>query len=157
MTRGSEIAPEFIYALRDGMEIVVQSPEAAENYFQKALQSSTPDFAQPLEWLGTLALSRGNRTEAESYFRRAIAIDSFSVTAIRYLAKITFNNGTVNEALDFSQQLIQIDPYIPDGWLMTGWILREQGKKDEALQCWREGIATIGNHPKLLELIASTL
>jgi arabinofuranosyltransferase len=153
---GSEINPDFIYALRDGMDIVKQTPQQAEHYFRQSLQLSPPDFAQPDEWLGMIMLNRGKRGEAESYFRKAIKIDSFSVMAIRYLAKITYNNGATDEALQLSQRLISIDPNIPDGWLMTGWILKEQGKKDEAIQCWRDGIASIGNHPELLKLIAST-
>ena len=150
----TELALDFMYALRDGMQQL--DSDAATNYFLQALQLGPPDFAQPLEWLGTLVLSQGNRAKAESYFRRAIAIDSFSVSAIRFLAKITYNNGTTEEALELSQRLIQIDPDIPDGWLMTGWILKEQGKKEEALHCWRDGTTKIGNHPELLKLITST-
>jgi arabinofuranosyltransferase len=151
----SGVAPDFVYALRNGMELVERDPKAAETYFLQAHQLGPPDFAQPLEWLGMLARNRGDRAAAESYFRQAIAIDSFSVYAVDWLAKINYNDGAMDEALALSQWLIHIDPHIPDGWLMTAWILQKQGKKEDALRYWREGLSILGNNPELLNLIES--
>ena len=96
----------------------------------------------PLEWLGMLARNRGDRAEAESYFRQAIAIDSFLVYAVDWLAKINYNDGAMDEALVLlSQWLIRIDPHIPDGWLMTAWILGKQGEERICVECWSRGLS----------------
>ncbi|KPL07724.1 hypothetical protein AMJ86_03200 [bacterium SM23_57] len=147
---------DFIYALRDGMDCAERDPQRAEVLFEQALLTGPSDFAQPLEWLGMLALQRGDRDRAEELFREAVAIDSFSVYAVRYLAKITYNNGITEEALEWSRWLIQIDRHIPDGWLMKGWICKKQGQNNAALEIWQEGVETIGEHPGLLEVIRSS-
>jgi arabinofuranosyltransferase len=146
---------DFIYALRDGMDCAARDPQRAEVLFEQAVLTGPPDFAQPLEWLGMLALQRGDRDRAEALFREAVAMDSFSVYAVRYLAKITFNDGKIDEAMEWSRWLIQIDPHIPDGWLMIGWIYKKRGQENTALEIWNEGVDCIGEHPGLLEVIRS--
>ena len=147
---------DFVYALRDGMDCAERDPQRAEGFFEQALTTGSSDFAQPLEWLGMLALQRGERDRAEELFREAVAIDSFSVYAVRYLAKITFNDGKIDEAMEWARWLIQIDPHIPDGWLMIGWIYKKRGQEGIALEIWNEGVDAIGEHPGLLEVIWSS-
>jgi arabinofuranosyltransferase len=145
----------FVYALREGMIAVDTNPDKAEKDFQEVLDTAPQDFAQPWEWLGMLALGHGNRSKADSLFQRAVEIDSFSVYAIRYLAKIAYNNGNMDDAMRWAQDLLRIDPDIPDGWLMTGWILKEREQKEAAVSTWKDGIARLGDQPDLIGVLKS--
>jgi len=147
---------DFVYALREGMIEAESQPLKAEQAFRKAIAIGPSDFTQPLEWLGMLTLQRGDRPEAEKLFRQAAAMDSFSVYAVRFLAKMTYNDGKLNEALSWGRRLIRIDSYIPDGWLIVGWILRKQGQEEAAISCWQEGLSELGNHPDLIGVLQST-
>jgi len=152
----TDVGIDFVYSLREGMIEAESHPLKAEQIFRKAITTGPQDFAQPLEWLGMLALQRRDRIEADRLFRQAVAFDSFSVYAVRYLAKMTYNDGKIEEALTWGRKLIRIDPYIPDGWLIVGWILREQGQEDAAISCWEEGLSAVGNHPDLMGVLHST-
>jgi arabinofuranosyltransferase len=147
---------QFVYALREGMDLVTTDPDKAERDFQEVIETGPRDFAQPWEWLGMLALGHGNRSKADSLFRRAVEIDSYSLYAIRYLAKIAYNNGKMDEAMSWGQDLLRIDPDIPDGWLMAGWILKEQGQKEAAISIWNDGITRLGEQPELIGVLRAT-
>ena len=148
-----ELNVSFVYALREGMILVDTDPDKAEHYFQEVIDAGPRDFAPPWEWLGMIALGHGNRSKADSLFRQAIAIDSFSVYAIRYLARMAYNDGNTDEAMSRAEDLLQIDPDIPDGWLMTGWILDERGQNQAAITGWKGGIARLGAQPDLVNVL----
>jgi arabinofuranosyltransferase len=144
---------DFVYALRNGLDRVKDDPLTAKKYFTQCVELGPPDFVQPKEWLGMIALQDGDRRQAEEWFRQAVEVDSFSVTSVRYLAKICYNDGKLDAALRWGRQLVRMAPHIPDGWLMVGWILQAWGEPEAAKGIWRQGLAVLGPHREMLELI----
>ncbi len=151
----SPIPLEAIVALRQGMATVSKAPETALEPFKRALALSPPDFAQPLEWLGMMELYYRDRPKARKLFLQALAVDSFSVNALRYLAKMSHNDGDNEQALRWGRQLIRMAPHAPEGWLTVAWILSNQDKKEEAVALLLKARETMGDHPGIIELIGS--
>jgi hypothetical protein len=146
---------EALLALRQGMTAVSKKPETALEPFERALAQSPPDFAQPLEWLGMIELYHRDRLKARDLFLQALTVDSFSVYALRYLTKLSHNDGDNEQALRYGKQLIRMAPHDPEGWLTVAWILSDQGKKDEVQKLLMQARETMGDHSPTIELIES--
>jgi tetratricopeptide (TPR) repeat protein len=151
----SPVPLEAVLALRQGNSVVSNAPDAAWEPFKKALALSPPDFAQPLEWLGMIELYHRDRPKARELFLQALEVDSFSVYALRYLTKLSHNDGDIEQALRYGKQLIRMAPHDPEGWMTVAWILSDQDKKEDAQKLLLQARETIGNHPNIIELIES--
>lgn len=111
--------------------------EAVKAY-EKCLQVN-PSFSEGHNNLGTAYQELGSVDKAEEEYKKAFALDQ-NYNASYNLAKIYFLKKDMNTALDYVQKSLQKYSRSVIAWNLQGLIYDEQGKLDEALGSYQQGL-----------------
>jgi tetratricopeptide (TPR) repeat protein len=115
----------------------------ARSAYERALEIAEPDRqGRIFTLLGDLCRTQLNHTEAESFYRRAIACAPTDATAFIYLGGMFAGQGRFGEAEALHRRATQcIDGCIDEAYLNLGFVLRAKGEYLNALDCFREALA----------------
>lgn len=93
--------------------------------------------------MGMLEESRGNASEAESNYRKALDLRPGSAIAANNLAWMIAErgNGNLDEAVRLAQVSVMRSPSTPEFYDTLGWILFKKGDKEAALDNLRRAVA----------------
>jgi tetratricopeptide (TPR) repeat protein len=104
--------------------------EEARQYFLSVLEDD-PEHSQALNDLGVVALTMGEERSAETYFRRAIALDADCLDARINLANLHLNNERVDAAAEELEIVRQHDPENLSVLRQLSLIYEAQGRREE--------------------------
>jgi tetratricopeptide (TPR) repeat protein len=144
---------EVWIALAQMYSRVRRYPEA-EKALAKALELSTKqeekDYANFIA--GSIYERQKKYDEAESCFRKVIASDPKSATALNYLGYMLADRGTrLDEALALIRRAVALDPQNGAYLDSLGWVHFKMGKYDLAENDLRRAIDRIDNDPTVHE------
>ncbi|MCL2930457.1 MAG: FkbM family methyltransferase [Trichodesmium sp. MAG_R01] len=150
----TDINQEFQRALKFQKEGKLQE---AESIYINILKSDSNHVASLIN-LGLIEQSQGKLEEATQFYKYAFHIDSNNISLLYLLAKITQELNQLDEAISYWQQLVQLKP---DGTLEfygnIGNSLVQQGKFDEALNCFRNALKISPNSFQAHQAIGNLL
>jgi len=121
--------------------------EAAAS-FEKCVQLA-PAFSDGYNNLGTVLQEKSDAAGAEAAFRRAFEIDA-NYNASFNLAKILYQQGKLDEALDYVQRSIRKFPRSLLADNLQGLILESQNKFDEAIASYEAALHIVADEPNVL-------
>jgi tetratricopeptide (TPR) repeat protein len=112
------------YVLRD------QLP-AAESAFQTALtkEETNPDIHTAM---GLVLAARGQVTESNNHYRRALQLNAKDLVAANNLATSLTDQQELSDALGFARQALNLAPSSPMIKDTVGWVYYKQGQFDKA-------------------------
>ncbi|VDO55072.1 unnamed protein product [Onchocerca flexuosa] len=87
------------------------------------------------------------RSDAKSSLLGALAIAPSHVSSLRHLAHIYRLERNIPMAEKMLRDVIQIDPLHSDSWQALGMILSEEGRFEEALECYSTASALNSSTP----------
>jgi tetratricopeptide (TPR) repeat protein len=128
-------------------------PEA-ENALAKALEYSTKqDEKDYVNFIAGSVYERQKKyDEAESYFRKVLASDPKSATALNYLGYMLADRGTrLNEALALIRRAVTLDPQNGAYLDSLGWAYFKMGRYDQAEIELRKAVDRMDNDPTVHE------
>ena len=150
----TDINQEFQRALKFQKEGKLQE---AESIYINILKSDS-DHVASLISLGLIEQSQGKLEEATQFYKYAFQIDSNNISLLYLLARITQELNQLDEAINYWQKLVQLKP---DGTLEfygnIGNSLVQQGKFDEALNCFRDALKISPNSFQAHQAIGNLL
>jgi tetratricopeptide (TPR) repeat protein len=116
--------------------------------FEKCVQLA-PAFSDGYNNLGTALQEKGDAAGAEAAFRRAFEIDA-NYNASFNLAKIFYQLGKLDEALDYVQRSLRKFPRSLLALNLQGLILESQNKLDEAIASYEAALHIVADEPNVL-------
>ncbi|MDE5094206.1 MAG: FkbM family methyltransferase [Trichodesmium sp. St11_bin5] len=150
----TDINQEFQRALKFQKEGKLQE---AESIYINILKSDSDHVASLIN-LGLIEQSQGKLEEATQFYKYAFQIDSNNISLLYLLARITQELNQLDEAINYWQKLVQLKP---DGTLEfygnIGNSLVQQGKFDEALNCFRDALKISPNSFQAHQAIGNLL
>ncbi len=114
-----------------GLAVASSDSRAAEPYFEKAaaLEPSNPVvFIQ----YGDLLLEQGREQEAQSQYRKALALDDRSTHALYGLARVDLMNDQLDAARKQLEQAREIAPHHGEARLLLSQVYHRLGMEDAA-------------------------
>jgi 4-amino-4-deoxy-L-arabinose transferase-like glycosyltransferase len=104
-----------------------------------------PSHALSEEWAMTGSALNSERRlgEAESAYRRALALDERSALAWKGLGIVLYNANRLEEARDAHQRALAIDPGFADAYLRLAFVESRLGRLDAALALLRKAAAIL--------------
>jgi tetratricopeptide (TPR) repeat protein len=124
-----------------------QLPEAQAS-FEKCVELA-PKFSDALNNLGTVLQERGEAAGAQDAFLKAFTIDG-NYNAGFNLAKIYFQQGKLDEALDYVQRSLRKFPRSLLALNLQGLIFESQNKLDEAVSSYAAALGVVPDEPNVL-------
>lgn len=103
-----------------------------------------PDFSEAHNNLGTVFQELGQTAKAEAEFKRAFEIDQ-SYNASYNLAKINFERGDHEKALNYVRASLQKFDRSLLAWNLQGLILDTMQRTDEAIASYEQGLKRVPN------------
>ncbi|VDK68060.1 unnamed protein product [Litomosoides sigmodontis] len=94
-----------------------------------------------------IAKSEHLRSDAKASLLGALAIQPSHVSSLRHLASIYRLEGNIPMAEKMLRDVVQIDPLHSDSWQALGMILSEDGRFEEALECYSTALALNSSTP----------
>ncbi len=95
--------------------------------------------------------------EAETAFRRAIALNANHVSAYMWFASLRDGEERLDEAIELYQRSMELDPLARIPYSNLPMIYAKRGQSEEALQLWLEAIRIHSDWPTVFEYIAVQL
>jgi serine/threonine-protein kinase len=118
----------------------------------KAL-SLNPTLAEAYTAIGLTEVHDWNFAEADSAYRKALAIDSLYPTAHQWYGELLYQRGQLDSSTAQIRKAVALDPLAPINAAALGYALLVSGKVDEAISELRKGIQiapTLGLHHFML-------
>jgi Flp pilus assembly protein TadD len=103
-----------------------------------------PDFSEPLNNLGTVYDEMGQKDRAEAAYKKAFEIDR-NYNASYNLAKLAFESGRNEPALEYVGHSLQKYPRSILAWNLQGLILDTLGRTDEAISSYQQALKIAPN------------
>lgn len=126
--------------------------EVAE-YDLKLVLADEPDNAAALNALGYTLADRTDRfEEAEALIRRAYELQPNDASIIDSMGWVAYRQGRLEESETFLRQAWSLDKN-PEIAAHLGEVLWAMGRKDAAIEVWREGLSVDSEHPVLGETL----
>ena len=131
--------------------------QEAESIYIDILKSDSNHVASLIN-LGLIEQGKGKLDEATQFYKYAFSIDSNNISLLYLLAKIMQELNQLDESITYWQKLVQLKP---DGALEfygnIGNSLVQQGKFDEALNCFRDALKISPNSFQAHQAIGNLL
>ena len=113
--------------------------EAAALYQQAIAQR--PDYAEPINGLGSVLFKRGKKEEAIAQFKKAIAVKPSFKLAYFNLGYALRKTNDFEGAARAYEKYVELDPEDPDGFFGLGESYRRLGQKAKAISAYEQFIA----------------
>ncbi|HSD48014.1 MAG TPA: protein kinase, partial [Pyrinomonadaceae bacterium] len=111
----------------------------AEQHFKKAI-SLNPSYATAHQWYGSLLAASGRLNEAVTETKTAHELEPFSLTIYSDYIRTLYYAGQLDQAHREALKLRELDPNFTRAFYELGLVLEEQGKLDEAIAAFRNGL-----------------
>ena len=111
----------------------------AEQHFKKAI-SLNPSYATAHQWYGSLLAASGRLNEAVAETKTAHELEPFSLTIYCDYIRTLYYAGQLDQAHREALKLREMDPNFTRAFYELGLILEEQGKLEEAITAFRDGL-----------------
>jgi tetratricopeptide (TPR) repeat protein len=115
----------------------------AEREFQRAL-ALEPQSAEARTWYGFFLWARLRHEQALAELQKAAELDPFSPLAIWKLSWPLASLGRYDELLDLARKLLQMDPGLWLGHMVSAYVKWQKGMLAEAVQGWEKAAAIEG-------------
>lgn len=136
----------FIYGDAGRMQEAAQA-------FRSAIEAN-PSFASAHLALGSVLLHTGDREGAKEALRSALTLDPANRNALEELSDLYFADREYEEGVAILEPLYLDQRLDESGKLMLGRFYYALGRSDEALRVFRGLMATYGETPQLLRVVA---
>lgn len=128
------------YSTYAGLLVEQNRVDEAVAQYKKVLEKQPA--AQAYTMLGILEDSRGNSTEAERSYRKALEIAPESPIAANNLAwLIADNQGNLDEALQLASMAITKNPNVAGFYDTLGWVYFKKGLTSSAVEQFKKAVA----------------
>ncbi|APC06814.1 hypothetical protein AOC10_09820 [Polynucleobacter asymbioticus] len=107
---------------------------------------SNLEDARELFTKGLLELERGNLELSKAFFKKVIAIKSDHIPSLINIVHILMNQKRLNEAADFSKNILKLDVNVPDANLCLGLHFLESNNVALAKNHFEKVLDLIPNH-----------
>ncbi len=99
----------------------------------------------PSDWvaqrrLGVLLYSDGQLDRSDSLFAERIEFGDDNVLNLFYRGRIAFEQGRLDDALDWFRTVTSEEPVFIDGWLNLGFVYRELDRIDTSIDILMQGV-----------------
>ena len=132
--------------------------ESAKEKFNRVLEF-VPDHAQAMFYLGEIAFNKGNFSDAEQLFHKAILNDNTLVGPNYRLAQYALQKTQIDLAREFLFEEMKLDPQESQALISMGSIFLQTGDYDYATHCLLRAIDSDGDNPEpyyYLALVSAT-
>lgn len=136
------------YNLRGLAYMMKGSLAEAQASFEKCVQLA-PKFSDAQNNLGTALQEKGDLAGAAAAFQRAFSIDG-NYNAGFNLGKIAFQQGKLDDALEYVQRSLRKYPRSLLALNLQGLIFESQNKLDEAIASYDQALGVVGDEPNVL-------
>ena len=153
-----EIAPDLLDARKFlyGMYLQAKDYDGLINLIQGYLRYNDKDIFN-LVALGDIYALKGDYAPAKATFQAINAVDPKSPQGYYQLALLGIKMKKLDEALQFADKALQVQPtFLPALQLMVG-IYQEQKQPDKALAAVRQHLARNPKNPQLQQLLGEVL
>jgi len=128
----------------------------AVTHLKKAVELA-PKFAAAWNHLGTIAYQTKNYSEAEKYFREALAQDPDSYSPLVNLAAALFSQGKIAESLPINERAVDARPDDPLAHSQLGQNYFRLGRIEEAEKHLKQAKALDPRHFSLPQLVLAEI
>jgi tetratricopeptide (TPR) repeat protein len=97
----------------------------------------------------------GEYQDSESYYLKALTLNSELVSALSYLAMFYTETNRIDEAVKLARQMYEINPTNANTHFTLGYIYRYAGMVDQAIQEMEKAVAIDSRNPKYRSLIGT--
>jgi tetratricopeptide (TPR) repeat protein len=104
-------------------------------------ENDCPLHALPYVWMGDTYRRAGDRTGAQSWYRRAIETDPADCEGYNALGQLMLKTGRITEAIQYSRQSTQCKNACADAWFWRGVAHRTREEFSEAVKCCNRALA----------------
>jgi Flp pilus assembly protein TadD len=122
-------------------------PRAAAS-LEKCLEIK-PDFSEAHNNLGTVYQEMGQAGKAEAEFKKAFDLDQ-NYNASYNLAKMAFEKGQLQPALEYVGRSLQKYPRSLLAWNLQGLILDTLERSDEAISSYQQALKIVPNEENVM-------
>ena len=120
--------------------------ECAIKYYKKVLLMN-PKFIDARIALGEIYLKIEKYSEARPFYEHVNYYYPTDTKWLLQMSTIYYNLNLYDEALSANQQVINLDPLIPESYLNKAYIYAKMGKKEEFVSAFNIGRNINPNHP----------
>jgi eukaryotic-like serine/threonine-protein kinase len=111
----------------------------AEQHFKKAI-ALNPNYATAHQWYASYLAASGRLNEAVVEAKTAHDLEPFSLTMYGDYIRTLYYAGQLDEARKESLKLLELDPGFARAHYEHGLILEEEGKLEEAIAHFKQGL-----------------
>jgi tetratricopeptide (TPR) repeat protein len=129
-----------------------------EPYQREARRTALAEYMTAMEYsldfafggfnLGNLSAGLGDQAQAETYYRRALAVDDLFVPAKVNLAILLNGQGRNDEAEQLLREALDAEPQMHDIAYSLGLLLAEMGRYEEAERYLARAVPGMPDHPR---------
>ena len=146
--RALEIDPKLgeAYATLGIHESNSRNWTAAEKNYRRAIKL-IPNYSYAHEWLASVLVGNERLEEGLNEIRLAEKLDPLSLRAKTMTAWTTYQARHFDESREKAQEIIELDPDFPQGYLQLGNVLCELGDPETAVEPLRKCVELMGDSP----------
>ena len=146
--RASSIDQTYSYGLTlSGHEYIAkQFTDQGQNAFREATNRNPLDYSA---WygLGSVLFNENKYRPARYYMRRAQQINKNSSVLKFILGQTEYRCGNIEACLKLFDEAIEMDPQNHAVRFQKGFVLQEEGKVDEAIECFQQVSGPVPDEP----------
>lgn len=122
-----------------------------------ALLRQDPGDAEALQLLGLVRQAQGAGQEAESYYRRSLAVNPLQPNVHNNMGNLFKLQGRLDDAVDAFREAVRLKPNYAEAHLNLGLTLSAKGGHVEAEKCCRAALRIQPNYLLAKQTLASEL
>jgi eukaryotic-like serine/threonine-protein kinase len=127
----------------------------AEEHFKKAI-SLNPNYATAHQWYASYLAARGRMNESVVEAKTAHELEPFSLTIYSDYIRNLYYAGRLAEAHQEALKLREMDPTFARAHYELGLVLEEEGKLDEAVAEFKQGLKQLPDNVAALTALGHT-
>lgn len=127
----------------------------AERAFQRAVERN-PSYANGHQWYGEFLTSMGRHEEALARIRHALELDPLSLITNAVVGWALYFARHFDEAAEAVRRTLAMDPGFARAHVYLGRIYKAQGRLEDAIAEFKEGLRVSGDNPQYLAELGHT-
>lgn len=136
-----EVSNYEIYVLKGTALNLLDKPQEARRYFDKAVKLSIDNKDEVLYNIGISFEDRGHFEIALEYFKEAYRLNPENISILYDLAYSSERTGLLNDSVMYYNRYLDEDPFSENVWYNLAIVYTLLGKIDEALSAYDYSIA----------------
>jgi serine/threonine protein kinase/Tfp pilus assembly protein PilF len=120
--------------------------DISDTHYRRAIELN-PNYSLAHEWYGSNLTGRGRFEEGIREVKMAEQLDPFSMRSKTLTAWTAYQAHNYDLALAKAQEIIELDPNFPQGYLQLGNALHQLGRFEEALEMCRKAAEMMPGAP----------